>query len=118
MAWKDFMREEKYVNVVLDTHQYLMMAEADGCAQKLDAYLSYIKEHYEKDIEEMQNYFPVICGEWCLFNSLACGCDTKKEMIQNNLKLKKKRKSTARLPRRNLQHGKKAVAIFIGAISC
>ncbi len=77
MAWKDFMREEKYVNVVLDTHQYLMMTEADGCAQKLDAYLSYIKEHYEKDIEEMQNYFPVICGEWCLFNSLACGCDTK-----------------------------------------
>ena len=25
----------------------------------------------------MENYFPVICGEWCLFNSLACGCDTK-----------------------------------------
>lgn len=127
MAWKDFMREEKYVNVVLDTHQYLMMAEADGCAQKLDAYLSYIKEHYEKDIEEMQNYFPVICGEWCLFNSLACGCDTKGGQsvlngIEGNdteqLEAEEKRKSTARLPRRNLQHGKKAVAIFIGAISC
>ena len=25
----------------------------------------------------MQQYFPVICGEWCLFNSLACGWDTK-----------------------------------------
>ena len=25
----------------------------------------------------MQQYFPVICGEWCLFNSLAVGCDTK-----------------------------------------
>ena len=25
----------------------------------------------------MQEYFPVICGEWCLFNSLACGRDTK-----------------------------------------
>lgn len=25
----------------------------------------------------MQQYFDVICGEWCLFNSLACGCDTK-----------------------------------------
>ena len=24
----------------------------------------------------MQQYFPVICGEWCLFNSLACGYDT------------------------------------------
>lgn len=77
MAWKDFMREEKYVNVVLDTQQYLMLAEAEGCPQKPEAYLSYIREHYEKDIAEMQNYFPVICGEWCLFNSLACGCDTK-----------------------------------------
>lgn len=77
LAWKDFMREEKYVNVVLDTHQYLMMAEAEGCAQELDAYQDYIEAHYKKDIREMQQYFPVICGEWCLFNSLACGCDTK-----------------------------------------
>ena len=77
LAWKDFMREEKYVNVVLDTHQYLMMAEAAGCAQELEAYKAYIEEHFKKDIREMQQYFPVICGEWCLFNSLACGCDTK-----------------------------------------
>lgn len=76
MAWKDFMREDKYINVVLDTHQYLMMAEADGCPQTLSAYKAYIKEHYEKEITEMQNYFPVICGEWCLFNSRACGWDT------------------------------------------
>ena len=77
LAWKDFMREDKYVNVVLDTHQYLMMAEASGCEQTLEAYLAYIREHYAKDIAEMEQYFPVICGEWCLFNSLACGCDTK-----------------------------------------
>ena len=30
-AWKDFMREDKYKGVVLDTHQYLMMAEIYGC---------------------------------------------------------------------------------------
>ena len=77
LAWKDFMQEKQYVNMVLDTHQYLMMAESDGCEQNLDAYIQYIKEHYEKEIEEMEQYFPVICGEWCLFNSLACGCDTK-----------------------------------------
>lgn len=77
LAWKDFMRGEKYVNVVLDTHQYLMMAEANGCPQELDAYLEHIRNRYERDIEEMQKYFPVICGEWCLFNSLACGCDTR-----------------------------------------
>lgn len=75
--WKDFMQEEHYKNVVLDTHQYLMMAEMSGCAQTIEGYLQFIKENFEKDVEEMQQYFPVICGEWCLFNSLACGHDTK-----------------------------------------
>ena len=28
-------------------------------------------------MEELEEYFPVICGEWSLFNSLACGWDTK-----------------------------------------
>lgn len=37
MAWKDFMQEEKYSNVILDTHQYLMLAEADGCEQTVEA---------------------------------------------------------------------------------
>ena len=76
-AWKDFMREEEFKNVVLDTHQYLMMAESDGCPQEREAYVEYIQKHYETAVEEMQQYFPVICGEWCLFNSQACGCDTK-----------------------------------------
>lgn len=76
-AWKDFMREEKYKNVVLDTHQYLMFAEMDGCEQTVEGYVSYIKEHYEDEIRKMQEYFPVICGEWCLFNSAAVGCDTR-----------------------------------------
>lgn len=76
-AWKNFMREEKYKNVVLDTHQYLMMAETEGCAQNLEGYVNYIKEVYEAKIREMSRYFPVICGEWCLFNSLACGHDTQ-----------------------------------------
>ena len=71
------MREDKYKGVVLDTHQYLMMAEMDGCKQTVEGYLSYIQEHYVKDIQEMEEYFPVICGEWCLFNSLAVGRDTK-----------------------------------------
>lgn len=76
-SWKDFMQEDRYVNVVLDTHQYLMMAEMQGCEQTVKAYTAYVKEHYETAIAEMEPYFPVICGEWCLFNSLACGCDTK-----------------------------------------
>lgn len=76
-AWKDFMRQEEFENVILDTHQYLMMAESDGCAQTVEAYTSYCKEKYEKIVADMKQYFPVICGEWSLFNSLACGCDTK-----------------------------------------
>ena len=75
-AWKDFMRDPKYVNVVLDTHQYLMVAESKGCEQTLEGYEKYVKENFAKQIKEMEQYFPVICGEWCLFNSLACGYDT------------------------------------------
>ena len=41
-VWKDFMREEKFVNVVLDAHQYLMLAEAEGCPQTLEGYLEYM----------------------------------------------------------------------------
>ena len=71
MEWKDFMQEEKYSNVILDTHQYLMVAEARGCSQTIEGYLKYIREELEPQITEMEKYFPVICGEWCLFNSLA-----------------------------------------------
>lgn len=76
MSWKDFMREEEFKNVVLDTHQYLMMAELSGCEQSPEGYAAYVKENYAAWIREMQQYFPVICGEWCLFNSYACGTDT------------------------------------------
>lgn len=67
--WKDFMREEEFVNVVLDTHLYLMVADMLGCDNKLEAYIEYIEKHFAADVEEMQQYFPVIVGEWCLFNS-------------------------------------------------
>lgn len=76
-AWKDFMREEEFENVVLDTHQYLMFAEQNGCEQTMEAYVRYIEETLKPAIQEMAQYFPVICGEWCLFNSLACGHDTR-----------------------------------------
>ena len=46
-AWKDFMQEEKYKNVVLDTHQYLMMAELQGCPQTVEGYVNYIEENFE-----------------------------------------------------------------------
>ncbi|MBE5978483.1 MAG: beta-glucosidase [Paenibacillaceae bacterium] len=76
-GWKEFFEEENFQNIVLDTHQYLMMAEMMGCGQNLNEYLDYINTHFAKEIEKIQAYVPVICGEWCLFNSLACGWDTK-----------------------------------------
>ena len=76
-SWKDFMRDDEFKNVVLDTHQYLMVAEAFGCEKSTEAYVNYIKENFEKDVAEMQEYFHVICGEWSLFNSYGTGIDTK-----------------------------------------
>lgn len=76
-AWKGFFAEQDFHNIILDTHQYLMMAEMDGCEQTVEGYRAYIEEHYAKDIAEVQEYVDVICGEWCLFNSYAVGMDTK-----------------------------------------
>lgn len=75
--WKNYMCEQEFVNVVLDIHLYLMLAEIDGCEQTAAGYEQYIKENFSKEIEEMSEHFPVICGEWSLFNSAGCGEDTK-----------------------------------------
>lgn len=75
--WKEFFEQGQFKNVVLDTHQYLMMAEMSGCKQTLNGYTEYIQEVYAKDMAEVQEYVNVICGEWCLFNSYAVGVDTK-----------------------------------------
>ena len=76
-VWKDFMLKKEFENVILDTHQYLMMAETEGCPQSVEGYVTYVNEKYEAPIKEMAKYCPVICGEWCIFNSLICGHDTK-----------------------------------------
>ena len=76
-SWKDFITQPKFQQVMLDTHQYLMMAEAMGCEQTPEGYTAYIRENFAKGIAEVQAYVPVICGEWCLFNSYAVGQDTR-----------------------------------------
>ena len=75
-AWKEFFTKNDLKNVVLDTHQYLMMAELEGCPQNVQGYLDYIRDVYEKDVAEVQQYVDVIVGEWCMFNSYAVGTDT------------------------------------------
>lgn len=81
-AWKDFMRgadgglDPQFENVILDTHLYLMAAEMTGCPQTAEGYDTYVRETYAPMVKEMTSYFPVIVGEWCLFNSAGCGVDT------------------------------------------
>lgn len=70
-AWRDFVTRPNLQNVMLDTHQYLMMAEMAGCVQTPEGYAAYIREHFAKEIAQVQKYVPVICGEWSLFNSCA-----------------------------------------------
>lgn len=78
LAWQDFMVDrQRYSDVVLDTHQYLMVAEMTGAQQSIDGYLSYLKNTLQPDYEAVCKVHDVICGEWCMFNSLACGYDTK-----------------------------------------
>ena len=77
-VWKDFLTQDKFRgNVVLDTHQYLMMAEMFGCEQTLEGYAEYIEKKFGDAVAEVEKYVPVVCGEWCIFNSLAVGTDTK-----------------------------------------
>lgn len=76
-GWKDYLKKSEFKNVVLDTHQYLMMAEMMGCEQSVEGYKKYIEEHYAKEIAEVQEYVDVVVGEWCMFNSYAVGVDTK-----------------------------------------
>lgn len=76
-AWKDFVTQPRFRNVMLDTHQYLMMAEMNGCKQTLNGYIEYIQEHFAAEIAKVREYVPIVCGEWCLFNSYAVGVDTK-----------------------------------------
>lgn len=75
--WKEFLEESRFERVMLDTHQYLMVAEMSGCSQTLEGYQEYIQDVFAKDIAEVQQYVDVVCGEWCLFNSYAVGADTK-----------------------------------------
>lgn len=79
--WRDFITKPEFQGrVMLDTHQYLMVAEHMGCKQTLNGYIEYIQENFEKDVTEVQEYVPVICGEWCIFNSYAIGKEMQPEV--------------------------------------
>lgn len=74
--WRKFFEQNDFVNVVLDTHQYLMIAEMETGELTLNSYHHYM-EAVGNLISEVREFVPVVVGEWTLFNSLATGVDTK-----------------------------------------
>lgn len=86
-AWKDFMQEEEFTNVVLDTHIYLMSLERNGCEKNPEAYKEKFRGEIREKIEEMSKYFPVVCGEWCLSNAYVetLSCKEEKEDVYRML---------------------------------
>jgi aryl-phospho-beta-D-glucosidase BglC (GH1 family) len=74
--WMDFFKENDFVNVMLDTHQYLMIAELNNTEQSLAAYQKYLSD-LGHEIAEVSKYVRVFVGEWSLFNSYTAGADTK-----------------------------------------
>lgn len=74
--WENFFKLNKFENVVLDTHHYLMTAETSNENLSLDLYEKYI-EKLGNQIAKVNEFVPVIVGEWSLFNSLATGTETK-----------------------------------------
>lgn len=69
-AWDDFMQGEEYTHVAFDTHQYISNYENYGIERSLEGYQSAFKQVAEQ-IENLAERFPVICGEWCLYNNYA-----------------------------------------------
>lgn len=75
-AWKEFFSINTFENVMLDTHQYLMVAEIDGTEQTVQGYLDYL-DQLGTELEEVSSYVRLCVGEWSLFNSYTVGVDTQ-----------------------------------------
>lgn len=73
--WEEFFTSHDFKNVVLDTHQYLMVAEMDGGALNPEAYELAINKIGD-EIAQINKFVPVVTGEWSLFNSYTAGVDT------------------------------------------
>lgn len=63
--WKDFMRETKYKNVLLDTHFYQCFSDDDKMLD-VPGHLQRASVVRADQIKEMSAYFPIVVGEWSL----------------------------------------------------
>lgn len=74
--WHAFFTENDFENVVLDTHQYLMVAEMEGAELNPTAYEKAMNKIGDQ-IAAVNEYVPVFVGEWTLFNSYTAGINTQ-----------------------------------------
>lgn len=79
VMWKDFMREPKYKNVVLDTHFYFGSVEAGGCPKSLEAYKAVVEQRFYPILDEMGSYFDIVAGEWSLDSGYAKSLASQEE---------------------------------------
>lgn len=68
--WYDRLTPDRFSNIVVDTHMYVMMAGQ----RDLDGYLDYIEQTFGATLREATKHVPVLVGEWCV--------DTKAQVLQ------------------------------------
>lgn len=69
-AWKNFFVKNKMVNVVLDTHIYILAMEQFVPIARPWAYRIYVNSQ-KRLIARAERYTPVIVGEWCICNKFS-----------------------------------------------
>jgi hypothetical protein len=64
--WDDFMKDKQFENIVLDSHLCLFALEGLDHPKTPKEFADSVKKRYESYIQQCN--FPIIVGEWCLFN--------------------------------------------------
>lgn len=78
--WNDFMKQNEYPRLIIDTHLYINFEIMHKKEKSSDDYLDIIREKFKNMIISAQKYHPVLVGEWSLGNKLT---DKKKDYDKN-----------------------------------
>lgn len=84
--WKDFFVKEHMVNVILDTHIYLIAMDNLIKISSMTLYQAYLW-WCQRQIKKASKFTPVIIGEWCVANKLAI---KKQKKAKNGLEMRNK----------------------------
>lgn len=78
-SWKEFVKKEKFKNIIMDTHNYLFGLHDGEGIPAMEDYLRDI-EQWGNEIAKMKQYAGVVVGEWCLLNSIVSTHHSPKEV--------------------------------------